>query len=416
MSDEIKRLMNSPNVEDRKRAVRKLAETHDTSALKYLEVIFKTDASDEVRELASKAGRYLKQNAGKQPPPVVRQTYAPPPIEEEDDFIEEEPSNRSSEEEAKDLMRRAKEQFDDGNVDEAQKLAARAFAKHRDLKNDLYYMGMLAHIMQTDREDAIMALVDYIKGTKTKRKNTEKHLDDTSFGDLIFYYILIALTVLGGTILLNVGVSLALRPEVEQLAQVMEGDPMTSNAVKNSMAQLQQVLAISPDNVGRSVGAGVQTGVTTLISLTISYFFINMVANGMAGGNGTFNGFVRSTMGINVVGNIVSYLLLGGFAYFYLRTIFQGIYASLIADAPEPYQAAVNNAQTMAGSFAIVTTLLYIVLGVMLVRAISRNYKLGFLEGCGTLMVAIMVAGCSWCAIIFGSSAVSFGFLVAGAR
>lgn len=416
MSDEIKRLMDSPNVEDRKRAVRKLAETHDESALTFLGIIYKTDTSPEVRELASKAGRYLKQHAGKQAPPSVRQTYAAPVNAYQDDLIDdEEPVSTNAEAQAHDLMRRAKEQFDDANEEEARKLAARAFVGYRELKNDVYYVGLLGQIFEVDKDDAILALVDYIKGTKSTKKKI-KHLDDTTFSDLILYYVVIALTILGGTVLLNVGLSLALRPQVEQLAQVLGEDPMTTTAVKNSMMQLQQVLAVSPDNLGTSVGEGLQMGISTLISLTISYFFINTVANGMAGGDGTFNGLVRATMFVNVGGNIISYVLMGVFVFTYLSTIFQGIYVSQIRDQVEPYQEAIKNATSMAGVFITILIILWLVLGAMFVRAIARNYKLGFLEGCGTVLVAIMVAGCSWCGIGFGTSALSLGFFMAGAQ
>jgi hypothetical protein len=397
MGDEIKRLMNSPDPDDRRTAIRKLAEWGDESALPYLSAIYKTDSDPAIRELAAKAGRYIRQQASRPAPARP----APKPAEEPED-----PQPLTDEQQAREWMKRAKEELDDGNQAEAQILAARAFARYRDLKQDEYYVGLLAQIMETEREDAVAALVEYIrtggKSAVPKGKTGKKHLDETTFGDLLFYYLLIALVSIGGLIVMNVGVALLLQPRVREYSAVLSADVMTLPETQLALGVIQGVISITPDDLATTAAAAAGRGAGALISMTIAYFFINFVANSMAGGKGTFNGLVRAALPVNLLSTLSTYAISGAFLYFYLAEILEGVYLAAFYDNPTLLADALSQASgslipLYLGGLAIlgVLSLLFFVI------AVARNYEIGFLEGCASIVVAAGVAACAWCGLIY---------------
>lgn len=60
MNDEIFQLLRSEDPEDRKKAVRELAQLRDREVLRYLATVYKEDPDAEVRDLAVRAGKYVK--------------------------------------------------------------------------------------------------------------------------------------------------------------------------------------------------------------------------------------------------------------------------------------------------------------------------------------------------------------------
>lgn len=410
MSDEIKRLMNSRDVEDRKQAVRKLAKTADASALKYLDVVFRTDSDAEVRALAAKAGRYINQQLAAAPA-VMR---PPAPIQQADDD-EPEIDSQSPQAEAQRWILRAREQYEDGQVDDARKLAGRAFAHYRPLKQDAYYVGLLAQIMETHSDIAVAELVSYLRGDRDPRKKKgDTHLDDTSFIALMGYLGVIVLVTVASVMVVSVFLSLALRPQLETLRTVMEQDPLQSSYIQNTFGLATQMLTLSPDQLGDTVARGLSVGLQSVLSLLISYFFINLTANNMAGGDGTFSGLVRVTMPITVGSTLLSYLALGVFLYVVLQRVLTALYQTSLTNDPLPYQTAITEIGAVTAPFMIFIGLLSLVSLVIFVRGVAVNYKISFLEGCGTIVVAVVIAGCSWCGILYGSSLLGMGMSVAG--
>jgi hypothetical protein len=401
MGDEIKRLMNSPNPDDRRTAIRKLAEWGDESALPYLSAIYKTDSDPAIRELAAKAGRYIRHQMAN-PGPPRRAAVQPRPADDEPE--DEQPL--TDEQQAKEWMKRAKEELDDGNLGEAQILAARAFARFRDLKHDEYYVGLLAQIMEVEREDAVAALVEYIrtggKSAVPKGKKGKKHLDETTFGDLMFYYLLIALVSIGGLIVMNVGVALLLQPRVRDYNATLSTDVMALPETQLAIAAIQSVVTVTPEDLATTAAAAAGRGIGALISMTIAFFFINFVANSMAGGKGTFNGLVRAALPVNLLSTVSTYIISGAFLYFYMSHILEGVYLAGFYDNPALFADALTRASTeliplYAGGLGVVGVLSLL----FFVMAVARNYEIGFLEGCASIVVAAGVAACSWCGLIY---------------
>lgn len=70
-------LLESNDVEKRKKAVMALAQTKDRDALPHLAHVFKNDGSSEVRDLAKKAGVYINKHAPVQPEPEPEEDLYP---------------------------------------------------------------------------------------------------------------------------------------------------------------------------------------------------------------------------------------------------------------------------------------------------------------------------------------------------
>ncbi len=62
------RLLKSSRPEEREQAIKALAQSKDPSALPYLADIYRNDPDESLRELARKAGVYIKKNSGSDSP------------------------------------------------------------------------------------------------------------------------------------------------------------------------------------------------------------------------------------------------------------------------------------------------------------------------------------------------------------
>lgn len=67
--------LDSSDVNTRKKAIRALAQTKDPDAIQYLAAVFKSDPDPEVRDMALKAGKYIRKNAEEAGP--IQPTAAP---------------------------------------------------------------------------------------------------------------------------------------------------------------------------------------------------------------------------------------------------------------------------------------------------------------------------------------------------
>ncbi len=92
-------LLESNDVEKRKKAVMALAQTKDREALPHLARVFKNDGSAEVRELAKKAGVYINKNALAEPEPEPEDDLYDYEYEDDYDADEEEDAGYGYEEE-----------------------------------------------------------------------------------------------------------------------------------------------------------------------------------------------------------------------------------------------------------------------------------------------------------------------------
>jgi hypothetical protein len=155
MDPRIIEALKSRDPEERKKAVRALAQTHTTESLRYLATIYKKDPDASVRELAIKAGRHIKK------------TRAAVDWVGEGDvrFSTKEVAAVSTvssvaQEQAKGLMDKALDESVKGNYEKAEQYARQAFQLNPDLQFDTYYLGIASDVMGMNEEEVIAALLN----------------------------------------------------------------------------------------------------------------------------------------------------------------------------------------------------------------------------------------------------------------
>lgn len=150
-------LLNSPKAEDRKQAVKALAQSNQAEALKYLATIYKTDSDPEIRDLALKAGRYLKKKLDSD-----GGTSAPAPIEKarSEAPAEQVPARVSQldQERANGLLQFALEQHMRGADSKAAKSLEEAFSLNPHLLHDQYAVGLASTVTGLPGEEAVARL------------------------------------------------------------------------------------------------------------------------------------------------------------------------------------------------------------------------------------------------------------------
>ncbi|RMG90240.1 MAG: HEAT repeat domain-containing protein, partial [Chloroflexi bacterium] len=184
--------LDNPDPEVRKKVIKALAKSQDPSAIKYLATLYKTDSDPEVRELALKAGKYIRKVAGddigsdsgrsmsftspldtaEDEDSVYPQDDASAPPRPEDIEVPEADAQRARSylEQALDLQVR-------GEDERAVQFIARAFRLNPKFQFDGYALGVAATVMNRGRDEVLTFLKPEIEaGLKnlTKKSTTQQ--------------------------------------------------------------------------------------------------------------------------------------------------------------------------------------------------------------------------------------------------
>ncbi len=184
--------LDNPDPEVRKKVIKALAKSQDPSAIKYLATLYKTDSDPEVRELALKAGKYIRKVAGDtmrsesgrslsftspmdtpaEEASVYPQDDAPAPPRPEAIEVPEGDAQRARSylEQALDLQVR-------GEDERAVQFIARAFRLNPKFQFDSYALGVAATVMNRGRDEVLDILKPEIEaGLKnlTKKSKTQQ--------------------------------------------------------------------------------------------------------------------------------------------------------------------------------------------------------------------------------------------------
>jgi len=156
MDPRIFEFLKSRDPEERKRAVKALAQIPTAESLRYLATIYKKDPDPTVRELAIKAGQHVKklQAAGGWMNSAGTDENA---VEEE--YTPRYEVSAVDQQQAKGLMDKALDAVVQGNYERAEGFARKAFNLNPNLQFDSYYAGVAADIMGMEADDAIEALL-----------------------------------------------------------------------------------------------------------------------------------------------------------------------------------------------------------------------------------------------------------------
>lgn len=184
--------------EIRKRAIRALAKTHDYQALEYLATVHRRDTDPDVRELAYKAGQYLRKNVTESD--KQESIYTPSSAEQPSSKqVEVTPMQRAR---AKGYVDQAMDWHVREDDAKASELLTKAFIANPNLMEDSYTVGIAENITNFRGKEAVRAVMrsarspddTSIKGkgrASRFRANEITSTDQTFIGGMIFLGVLL---------------------------------------------------------------------------------------------------------------------------------------------------------------------------------------------------------------------------------
>jgi hypothetical protein len=410
MIDKLTAQLNNPDPEKRKQAIKALAQTKDRAALKPLANAYKTDPDKEVRELALKAGRYVKEQseAAPEPEPVDYtdpvydddETVIGDAVDEEagygaplyDDDEDDEPLPHQIDVSPQNVDR-AQKRVDSAldwhmreDDDRARKLLAEAFSINPGLKYDSYTTGLAATLTGLSGDEAVEALLEGTgrKGKEKPKRGEGRESGEATWGDA-FVDLAIFGIVIGG--LVFVGGLIGLQAFITLFQEV---DLSTSGMTS---LQAEEMLAFF-SGIGPPILLvyAVLYALFSMITLFVQDSAIHLAATFMLGGAGTLTGLIRKT-----------------------TLFYTFVYAGSSILSVIVFWQTLND-PTSTGSIYLLMFLATIGVLYWVSKLIGDNYDFGTGRGCasvivGSVLLSIMI-GLLLCGVlnIFGSAFSSFVF------
>lgn len=397
VDQQIINMLDDPNPQVRTNAVKQLARMQSQEAVQYLAAVYKTDDDPEVRELARKAGLYIKKK-------MTEDNWTggegmmdddPEPEPEVEDIQVSARAVQSS----KGLMDSAMELHLRGDEDKAAQFVEKAFLTNPNLKNDPYYLQSASSILGVPEGQVVTMLlgdVDYSGGkAKRKRKNRE---DDVSTEaviiDLLIYWIVLAAILIIGTLI-----------QFQFLSSIM--DTMMASpefASELSAAEAAEAEAQIAMFMNVFVGAGLVATVIysiiasffSVIILLVQYAFIHFSATSILSGEGTYKGLIHKLTNFftamyaifTIIGYVMAYLMIMSFVE--------------IADPSAGGGGASGLLSLVSFGYFVAAVIALFWMG----RLIGKNYEFGTGKGCISVIISSILMGAVACACSFVFSAV----------
>ncbi|MCU0497096.1 MAG: HEAT repeat domain-containing protein [Anaerolineae bacterium] len=219
MGKEHLKQLNDRDPAKRKAAVKGVARELDRDALKKLALMCEDDPDPEIRELARKAGVYIRQQLGEIKTPEAPdkgktdKPKPPPPVKVTAD----------QEQRANQIVNSALTMHLNGNSAKAMKILAEAMKVNPNLRYDSYFISVVQNVTGIDTDEAFAKLTDKgefknaieREGRQKLQKEIDQHNEKIAKGswrDVIFDYALFAgLLIIGAMILLFVTIEMSKR-------------------------------------------------------------------------------------------------------------------------------------------------------------------------------------------------------------
>ncbi len=317
--------LNDPDPGTRKEAVIALAKTLDENALSYLATVHKKDRDPEIRQLAKKAGIYIRKHTRDLFSDMENSDSNASPFYEEvdaEDLAEVEKSVKVSVikvERAKGMVDRALDAEVGGDKDRAIDLLRRALKLNPNLKKDPFFLSQASNLTGTMSGE--MA-VDLLLKDEEKKKRGDEGGEDSSwsnaFIDLLIYGLVNA-ALIGVSVYLTFAIILPSMTEAltRQLIELEErlaaqGQAGALTAAMNGMSVPEYVesslnnFTISATLIYSAVGSFV-----TIATMIIFYLFIHAMSRGILGGVGSYPRLVtKATLPLTAATVVITVLSL----------------------------------------------------------------------------------------------------------
>jgi HEAT repeat protein len=190
------RALQSDDPTIRRRAITALGRSMDRDALPHLAQVYRNDPDDELRELARKAGIYIRRNAAEEDPEPATDD-APSPVDIYDAASSYTPPevqvSAVAEQRAKSAFERAVQANLRGDNEEAREALQKTFSFDPRLTKSEYHRSFTGQVMGLEPEQAIKVLMSGVE---------QKASSGGGFGMGRSGLILIGIVGLGGLLLL----------------------------------------------------------------------------------------------------------------------------------------------------------------------------------------------------------------------
>lgn len=269
---------------ERKAAVKALTQTKDPEALPYLAVLYQRDSSPEIREMARKAGIYIRKHAAKGP----RAEATPAPLY---DGAGDSSVSQEDREWADQYISRALDRHVHGDTNFAVRNLIRAFQKNPALMDDPDTREIAAKITELPPPAAIDYILEEAEKLKATGGKKRKPVDDDSYKGVLLWLAIYALSNIIIVSIGFVGGYLIFSPSVRAVLN----DPTFEESIMNGSAIDPQMILNTIDVAGFSAMAEyiALTGIASIFSLLFQYFTIHAASTLMLGGDGTIPRLIR---------------------------------------------------------------------------------------------------------------------------
>jgi hypothetical protein len=351
MDQQIINLINSPNVADRKRAIKLLVKDGSEDAYKYLSALYKTDTNAEIKQFAVKAGKLIRQR---------QKEIDDSPIQQKTSKQQgDKPKVASAKQTGQTQRVRAKHLIDtamDRSVANdsvgAKRNLIKAFQMNPELLDDGYAMSVATSILGVS-ESEVQTIIQYeISETGTKQpKDALLHKDDATWEvasiDVIVYMLIIGVA----TFVANL-----LSEQIGIRALASSGLNLEVNPVAT---------------IGNGLVSGLSSAIEGAISIFVWFAFIHFASKVLLSGRGTFRGLIHNAINVYTVYSVI--MIAVGL-----------IFANHAVGARS--RELVNN----AGALLAIQIIASIALAYFLSARISKNYQLTQMNGCVSLIIALI--------------------------
>lgn len=397
------KMLESGNASQRRQAIMALGKSQDADALPHLMRVYRGDPDPELRELARKAGAYIRKQTGGAVDPTPARTTPPARRDEYDDEYgagyddgsayrvgyydddresdyaatplydapeDEKPQNprvevsQRDEQKAMRLVQQAENVYDRGKTQQAIKYLRQAFQVNPNLAYDRYSVGVAGIVTGLPSERAVQALIAGASvgagAVHYKGKRVQDAIDEDDPGwrsvwvDLAIYW------------LVNIGFSLAALVLVGVFLVWVIGQVSAAEAavIRAQNAELLEATAVF------LIRESLVNGTGSLIGLLIQYALLHFTAIFIMGGEGTFTRLIRQAT------------LFYAFAYpafavvMVLVFFWEGLVLGRFVMLP---------LVSIAGSVFILFYTSFL---------IGRTYRFGTARGCATMIVSYVLTVC----------------------
>ncbi len=406
--------------ENRKKAVKALAKSKDRAALPHLAWVYRHDADPEIRDLAYKAGVYVKKNAvqdssigdGGYPDSgggsaaayggsaydsdslydddsgsdayysddaeddAMYDVLADDIYDLDDDGTDSVTVSAKDEARAESFLDRALTMEVSGDYKKAEKALRNAIKANPNMSEDHRFTNVVQNVTGMSAS-AWIAQVEAGHKPKTKAKNSDfAATGEATWGEALTDLAIYLLVQVGVTMVVFI-ITLVAFSSLVSTASAQASAPGVANPLPTQSIQQFFVAASVPLILGVSVGVGIGS----LVQLLIQYAAIHFVAMAMMGGDGTFPTLVKRLTMFLLIANLV--LTMGSFA------------AQIILPVLIPDALALSGLISLGIIFGFIAMLWWIS------ERIGQTYDFGAGQGCGTLIVSYILLVVLLCACTF---------------